>query len=112
MTDSIQKQLTDLTIMVGRMNTGVDDIKRLQADVVDLLRKHDRTDGRLDHLADLVAKHEEELQNLRAERISTQARRDYLRWWISNWKNVAMLLMVFGAAILLMFPSLKSMVAG
>lgn len=112
MTDSIQKQLTDLTIMVGRMNTGVDDIKRLQADVVDLLRKHDRTDGRLDHLADLVAKHEEELQNLRAERISTQARRDYLRWWVSNWKNVALLAAIAASGLLFIFPGVKNMMGG
>lgn len=112
MTDTMQKQMTELRIEVGQMKAGVDDMRRLQADVVELLRKHDRTDTKVEQLTDLVARHEDELQLLRTERISNEARRDYQRWWLSNWKNVALLLILIGGGILVMFPNLKPLISG
>lgn len=107
MTDPIQKQLNELTIVVGQMKAGVDDIKRLQGDVVSLLRKHDRTDNRVDQLAAIVEKHEIELLALREERIRAQERSNYRDWWLANWRSLLSLFALLCAIGIALWPSLK-----
>lgn len=104
MSDPIQSQLNDLAIAVGQMIAGIDDIKKLQSDVVDLLRKHDRTDSRVDQLTSLVEKHELELIAVRTERISAAAKREQIKWWFNNWKNVAAVIAAVVAASLIAWP--------
>lgn len=107
MTDPIQKQLNELTIVVGQMKAGVDDIKRLQGDVVSLLRKHDRTDNRVDQLAAVVEEHEKELVTLREERIRAQERNNYRDWWLANWRSLLSLFALLSAVSIALWPSLK-----
>lgn len=108
MSDPIQTQLNDLTIAVGQMIAGIDDIKKLQSDVVDLLRKHDRTDGRVDQLTALVEKHEIELTAVRTERIRTAARRENMQWWLNNWKNLLVVIATITTASVMLYPQALS----
>lgn len=109
MSDQIQQQLNDLTLAVGRVSAGVNDIKDLQSDVVDLLRKHDRTADRVDQLTAITDRHEKELAEIRKERISAAARREYLQWWISNWKSVSTGVATLIAASLFIYPQAASL---
>lgn len=108
MNDPIRTQLNDLTIAVGQMIAGIDDIKKLQSDVVDLLRKHDRTDHRVDQLTALVEKHELELTAVRTEHIRTAARREHTDWWLNNWKNLLVVVATATAASLIIYPQIIS----
>lgn len=110
MSDPIQQQLNDLTLAVGRVSAGVNDIKELQSDVVDLLRKHDRTADRVDQLTAIADRHEKELAEIRKERISAAARREYLQWWISNWKSVSTGIATLIVASLLVYPQTISVI--
>lgn len=110
MSDPIQQQLNDLTLAVGRVSAGVNDIKELQSDVVDLLRKHDRTADRVDQLTAITERHEKELAEIRKERITAAARREYLQWWISNWKSVSGGIATLIVASLLVYPQTISVI--
>lgn len=109
MSDNIQTQLNDLTIAVGQMITGIDDIKKLQSDVVELLRAHDRTDSRVDSLATIVEKHENELTEIRKERIATAAKREHLNYWLGNWRNVVTVMVTILAAGVVLYPQALSL---
>lgn len=108
--NDIQTQLNDLTISVGQTMSGINDIKKLQSDVVDLLRAHDRTDSRVDNLVTIVESHEEELKILSKERIEAAARRDHINYWLKNWRNIATAMVAILAAGLVIYPQAVNLI--
>lgn len=106
--NQLNQHLIDLSTKVGKMQNSLDDMKTLQKDVVELLRKHDKTDGVISRLSAVVENHEKELNTLRYKRIGDAAKREYLLWWLNNWKNVALLFLTFAGAVTFIFPQLKA----
>lgn len=108
MTD-LNHKLTDMAVQMGQMQVSINEIKNLQVDVVNMLRKLDRVDSRLDHLYDVVGQHEKDLNEINKERISNKAKQEQTQWWLNNWRNIFFVLATVVAVSLSFNPQIISL---
>lgn len=112
MANDTQTQLTEMALNIGQMQASINEIKNLQVDVVNLLRKLDRVDSRLDHLYEVVSSHEKDLTDINAERIGIKAKKEQTQWWLNNWRNLLYILASVLALSAITNPNLLSLIKG
>lgn len=111
MTD-VTKKLAELSTNLGHMQASINEIKNLQVDVVNMLRKLDRVDSRLDHLYSVVGEHEKDLEEINAERIGIKAKKEQTQWWLNNWRNLLYILASVLALSAITNPNLLAVIKG
>lgn len=115
----LESRVYEISKDVHKMSGALTEMQKTQDRMLDqheqvirLMERHETTNEKLVGAVEKLGGLEEKVDDLCKWRTEVEAKRHYFEWWLTNWKSVAVVLLLMVAAAALTIPSLGDLLSG